>query len=180
MAKLTPKQKRFVDEYLKDLNATQAAERAGYSDPSIGRRLVTKSHVSDYIQKREADRARRTELTQDRVLQELAAIALADIADFARIEKRWRHNLQGDLVEYGAVEFTPTLEIPKTKRGAIMAIKQGASGIEVKFNDKVRALELMGKHLGMFGADDANTADALARLDAILSGVGRKMDADEH
>lgn len=51
MARLTDKQKRFVAEYLVDLNATQAAKRAGYKDPNIGRQLITKNNVSAAIQK---------------------------------------------------------------------------------------------------------------------------------
>lgn len=65
---LTPKQSAFVDEYLKDLNATKAAGRAGYSDPNIGRQLITKPNVADAIAVRMSEREKRTEITQDYVL----------------------------------------------------------------------------------------------------------------
>ena len=69
MAKLTPKQKRFVAEYLVDLNATQAAGRAGYKDPNIGRQLITKNNVAEAIRKAMADREERTGVTQDWVVR---------------------------------------------------------------------------------------------------------------
>jgi phage terminase small subunit len=72
--KLTEKQKRFVDEYLKDLNASAAARRAGYKAPEIGRRLVTKSHVAAAIAERQKDRQERTEVTQDFVVTNLKTI----------------------------------------------------------------------------------------------------------
>ena len=80
VAKLTDKQKRFVDEYLVDLNATAAAKRAGYSEKSASRiaiELLNKTHVSAEIQKRQAKLRGKLEITQERVLEELAAIAFA-------------------------------------------------------------------------------------------------------
>lgn len=78
---LTPKQARFVDEYLIDLNATQAATRAGYSGKTAneqGARLLANASVTAAITARQAERSERTEITQDRVLEELWAIATAD------------------------------------------------------------------------------------------------------
>lgn len=72
--KLTEKQKRFVDEYLIDMNASAAARRAGYKAPEIGRRLVTKSHVAAAIAERQKDRQERTEVTQDFVVTNLKTI----------------------------------------------------------------------------------------------------------
>lgn len=78
---LTPKQARFVDEYLIDLNATQAAIRAGFSEKtaySQGQRLLKNVEVQAAIAARQAERANRTEITQDRVLAELWKMATAD------------------------------------------------------------------------------------------------------
>lgn len=72
--KLTPLQSRFVDEYLIDLNATGAASRAGYSDGSIGRQLITLPHVAEAIQKAKKRRERRTQITADYVLKGLQEI----------------------------------------------------------------------------------------------------------
>lgn len=178
MRELTPKQKKFCDEYLIDLNATQAAARAGYKDPNIGRQLITKNNVLNYIQKRLEERQQRTEITQDRVLQELANIGFYDVADYVRIEERDGINRVGQKVKYKSVELSPTEQIPRDKRAAIAGIKQGANGIEIKFSDKLRALELLGKHLGMFNTRDENNEEALSKLDRILFGINKVMDGD--
>lgn len=130
MAKLTEKQKRFVQEYLVDLNATAAAKRAGYSEKSASRiavELLNKTQVSAEIQKQQAKRQKRVEITQEKVLEELAAIAFANGADFATVNQN------------GIVRITPTSELPEEKRKAIASIKEGQYGTEVKVHDKVKA-----------------------------------------
>lgn len=85
MAKLTEKQKRFCDEYLIDLNATQAAIRAGYSARTAneqGARLLANVSVQEYIARKMAERSRRTGVNQDRVVLELAKIAFVKIPRF--------------------------------------------------------------------------------------------------
>lgn len=137
-AKLTPKQKRFVDEYLIDLNATQAAARAGYRDPNIGRQLITKNNVQKEIQRRSKDLQQRTEITQDRVLQELAAVGFARGTDYAEISPD------------GTVHLIPTEQLNTQQKAAVLGIRETRDGVEIKLADKVRALELLGKHLGLF------------------------------
>jgi len=144
MAKLTPKQARFIEEYLIDLNATQAAIRAGYKETTayaIGAENLKKPQIAAKIAAEMAARSRRTEITQDRVLTELAKIGFADISDFVAVE-----GVGGFL----QVRVKPTADVPPEKLGAVAAIKNGAYGIEIKLNDKVKALELLGRHLGMF------------------------------
>ena len=80
--KLTEKQKRFVEEYLIDLNATQAAIRAGYSPKTAneqGTQNLAKLSIQDAVAKAMAERSRRTGINQDRVLQELAKLAFVKI-----------------------------------------------------------------------------------------------------
>ncbi len=74
---MTPRQRRFVEEYLVDLNATQAAKRAGYN-PGWGRELVHKPEVAAAIEKAQAKRAQRTRVSADRVVTELAKVAFGD------------------------------------------------------------------------------------------------------
>ena len=81
MAKLTPKQERFIDEYLIDLNATQAAVRAGYSPKysnSNAPKLLQITAIQVAIQKRRDELSRKAEITQERVLEEYARIAFFD------------------------------------------------------------------------------------------------------
>lgn len=81
---LTPKQKLFVDEYLVDLNATQAAIRAGYSEKtaySIGNENLMKPEIAKAIQNAQQKRQERTEITQDCVVQEIADNAFRPASD---------------------------------------------------------------------------------------------------
>lgn len=160
--KLTPKQRCFVQEYLVDLNATQAAIRAGYSKKTadkIASELLGKTRVAAAIQEAMLLRQRRTEITQDRVLAELAAVAFANGADFASVAS-----------EAGRVVFVPTEQLTPEKKKAISSISEGKFGTEVKTYDKIRALELLGKHLGMFGEKSgAVTQEQNNLLEAIKS-----------
>ena len=140
---MTKKQKRFVNEYLIDLNATRAYKVAY---PSVkkdetaaqaGSRMLRNVKVAAYIQERMEERQKRTEITQDRVLQELAAIAFAKATDYAEIKNE-------------CVRIRDTAELDEQQIRALAGIEEGKFGIKVKLNDKEKALELLGRHLGMF------------------------------
>lgn len=140
---LTEKQKLFADEYLIDLNATRAYKAAYKSckkDETAnvnGSKLLRNTKVAKYIEERMNERSKRTEITQDNVLRELATIAFANITDVVTIEN-------------GTVYIKDTKDIPKSLLPAIESIKEGKNGIEIKFYSKDRSLELLGRHLGMF------------------------------
>ena len=91
------------------------------------------------------------------MLRELKSIGFADINDFARIKENIYTDDKGEQKQFQSVELTPTDNITSEKRRAIAGIKQGANGIEIKMNDKLKALELLGKHLGMFEEQDSET-----------------------
>lgn len=163
--KLTDKQKKFIEEYLIDLNATQAAIRAGYKTKypdRIGHELLEKTRVKEAIQEAIKKREERTNITQDKVLQELASIGFARIDDFLRVddfevitgyepdEESNSDKLKPIKKKIRAVEIYKTDEIDKRKIKAISEIKETKEGISLKLNDKLKALELLGKHLGMF------------------------------
>lgn len=163
--KLTAKQQRFCDEYLVDLNATQAAIRAGYSEKTAceqGARLLANVKVQKYIQKRKNDRVERTEITQDMVLLELANIAFSNAADYAAVVEKDAtiqcengsvmplYDTEGNPVKYRTVEPVLTADLTESQKRALSVIKKGRDGFEIKPYDKIRALELLGKHLGMF------------------------------
>ena len=141
--KLTPKQKLFADEYLIDLNATRAykvAYKSCKKDETAwvnGSKLLRNTKVANYIKERMDERSKRTEITQDNVLRELATIAFANVTDFVTIEN-------------GVVIVKDTKDIPKKLLPAIASIKEGKNGIEVSFYSKDKSLELLGRHLGMF------------------------------
>lgn len=144
---LTEKKKIFCDEYLIDLNGTRAYKIAypnikNDNTASVAAsRLMKEPEVAVYIKKRIQDRQKRTEITQDWVLEELRKIASVNGTDFARIVIK-----NG----YPEVELIATDKIPEEKKAAIASIKQGKYGINIESYDKVKALELLGRHLGMF------------------------------
>lgn len=159
--KLTERQEQFCNEYLIDLNATQAAIRAGYKEKtaySAGQRLLKHVEIQKRIQQLKNERSERTEISQDRVLKELAAIAFANATDFVQVTEKPLYNSDGEKVldNSGKIIMIPYVEITETEKlkpeqkKAIASIKQGRNGIEVKLNDKTKALELLGRHLGMW------------------------------
>src|SRR5690606_25369157 len=84
MAELTDKQKRFCEEYLIDLNATQAAIRAGYSEKTAneqGSQNLAKLSIQEYLQERKKQIQNKIEVSQDRVVQELAKLSFVDIRE---------------------------------------------------------------------------------------------------
>lgn len=144
MAKLTPKQQTFVDEYLVDLNATQAAIRAGYSvrrASEIGHQLLQKTTVKHAIDKAMAERSRRTGITQDRVLRELAKVAFVNPTDVINMDEA---TVRGD------ANREDTAAIASVKVKIIPGEEGDIVEREVKICDKLKALELIGKHIGMF------------------------------
>lgn len=190
MARLTEKQKRFVEEYLVDLNATQAAIRAGYSAKTadrIGPELLGKTCVSAEIQRAIQARQQRTEITQDMVLRELAKVAFSNGSDFARVVSRTvptqtvdeDGNIREGVDRVQSVELVDTDDIAPDKRAAIAGIKQGKFGIEVSSYDKVKALELLGKHLGMFNERATQQEQENDLVEKLLSGTEEDIDTDD-
>ena len=141
---LMPRQQRFVEEFLVDLNATKAAERAGYSPRtaySQGQLLLKNVEVQGAIHDAMEARLERTEITQDMVLRELAGIAFNDMADVAT----WGADglKLKDMADLAPEVRKSVAEVSETK-----TVHGGT--VRVKFHDKLAALTLLGKHLGMF------------------------------
>lgn len=210
MAKLADKQKRFVVEYLVDLNATQAAIRAGYSPKTAteqGARLLTNVKVQEAIQKAMQDREQRTVVTADRVVQELWNIVTADANDIVELRRCccrycWGNNNRYQLTAnemkarkdsyaieaakaaqegkpiavfdpLGGIGFDATKEpnpacpecfgvgvtkpffkdtrkLPPGVKSLYAGVKVTKDGVEVRMHSKDKAMELLGRHLGMF------------------------------
>jgi phage terminase small subunit len=150
MAKLTPKQKRFVDEYLIDLNATQAAIRAGYSEKTanvIGCENLMKPNIQSYIRERQQMMEKRTEITQDRVLKEYAKIAFLDPRNFFYENGKPKAitDLDGDTAAaLAGMDVLEEFEGFGEERTFIGYTKK------YKIADKIKALDSIAKHLGMF------------------------------
>lgn len=172
---LTAKQQRFVDEYLVDLNATQAAARAGYSKKTAneqGSRLLANVSVSAAIRQGMNARSGRVEITQDMVLKELAKIGFSDIRKVVRWGETMVRMVDSeedsaeDMVPYHGLALIDATEIDDDTAGAIAEVSQGRDGLKVKLHDKKGALVDIGRHLGMFSAPGHPELDAeLKRLE---------------
>lgn len=149
MSELTPKQQRFVDEYMKDLNATQAAIRAGYSARTAewqGPQLLGKPHVAKAVQDAKAQRSERTKIDADWVLRRLADQADADMSDLyteggtLKPVKDWPEVWRKGLV--AGVEVIEEYE--RSDDGGRELIGHTK---KVKLFDRMKNLELIGKHV---------------------------------
>lgn len=141
---MTKKQKRFVEEYLIDLNATQAAIRAGYSPDTaqqMGSENLSKPVIKNAIDKAIAERCRRTGINQDRVIQEIAKLAFLNPIDVIDMD---------EATIKGEANRDDTACIASVKVKVIPGEDGNITEREVKTYDKLKALELLGKHLGMF------------------------------
>jgi phage terminase small subunit len=142
---LTPRQQRFVEEYLIDPNGHQAALRAGYS-PRGARQTVTHllkhPEIAQAIRRGMEARAERMRLDADRVLAELARIAFADIGNF---------------VDWGpeGVTLKPKQALTPEDRAAVAEIASGAgrygAGPRLRLHSKPRALDAIARHFGLYG-----------------------------
>lgn len=166
MSGLTAKQQRFIEEYLVDLNATKAAERAGYSKKTaraIGAENLTKPDIAAAIEKAKRERAQTTGITAARVLEELAAIAFSDLGEMVSFSE-------------GGIVFKPAAAIPERARRALAAVKikrdlgsdqrPPFETVEFKLWDKVGALRQLAEHLGLVH----EVQELLERIRAIEDG----------
>ena len=142
-AKLTEKQQRFVDEYLIDLNATQAAIRAGYSAKTAdvqGSRMLANCKVQQAISIAMAERSKRTGINQDRVVLELARIAFVKMTDIIDSDGKIKDDATDD--DLACIE---SVKYKSSESDTGLSVER-----EVKISSKLKALELLGKHLGMW------------------------------
>lgn len=192
---MTDAQKRFCDEYLIDLNATRAYKVAypnckkDETASAAGSRMLGNVKVQEYISKKQKQIEKRTEVTQDMVIKELSAIAFSKASDYAKLKKMKRNipifDEEGTIVdykeeEYTGIEFTPTDELSEEQKKALSGIKQGKFGLEVNSCDKVRALELLGRHLGIFNDKlDLNVKEKEEKKNAISDILNQMQNVDD-
>ena len=177
MAGLTPRQERFVEEYLRDLNATQAAIRSGYSVRTAneqGARLLANDSVADAVARAKAERSARLGLTQDRVLQELAAVAFARMPDFAEWGDDGQINLKPSdgLTEDQAAAVAQVTETEKFIKSVDKGEQLMSRERSIKLHDKLAALKLLGQHIGMFAERHTVTLEIKREAQEIAEELG--------
>ncbi len=175
---MTPKQERFVAEYLIDLNAAAAARRAGYSERTANRegsRLLSKVDIQAASQAAQAQRAFNVDITAARLLREVALVAYSDI---------------GEIIDFSGVEpkLRPVNTIPESARRAISSfkVKRHVEGtgdaarevevIEFRLWSKDSAHEKLMKHLGLLKETIEIKGGRLVLIEEIVDGDAPKSD----
>lgn len=164
---LNRRQILFTLEYLQDLNATQAAIRAGYSERtaySIGQENLKKPEIAAAIQNAMRAREKRTEVTADNVIKELAAVAFARIDEYLT----WGP---------GGLELKASGSLTHKQLAAVSEVTETPSrhgkNVRFKLADKLRALELLGEHLGIFDVSDRSDKTLLEAMhEAMTADMG--------
>jgi phage terminase small subunit len=151
--KLTPKQQKFCEEYMIDLNGTQAAIRAGYSAKTAveqSSRLLINVKIANAISELKQKLSAKTGVTAERLINELAKIGFSNIQDY----------VSGDNL------ITDISKIPKEQAACIESIKtvttveeygkvkNTRTQVSIKLYSKINSIELMGKHIGLFERDN--------------------------
>ncbi len=173
LSSLPIKRRRFVEEFCVDWNATQAAIRAGYSEKtaySQGQRLLKHVEIQAAIAEEQDRLAERTRISRERVVKELARTGFADMRQFARWSPDGVSLVDSEEL---SPDDTPAVSEVVTEH-KIITNKDGEivgerTNTKVKLHDKHRALELIGKHLGMWSGSGG---DDIGRLtDTFLAGA---------
>lgn len=182
---MTDKEQRFAEEYLVDLNATQAAIRAGYSETSahsIGFDNLRKPEIDSMIQKLKAERSKRTEITADRTLQEIAKRAYNGFSAFIRVDKDGQPQI--DLSACGADQLdclteTSTETVWEKDGDDLTRVRKA----KIKAADNGKYLEMLMRHLGQFNDKsevkhefNLTTEERADRLAAILDAGRARRD----
>jgi phage terminase small subunit len=159
---LTPKQRRFIDEYMIDPNATQAAIRAGYSKKTakeIGCQLLTKLNIQEEIKRRQADLAAKFRITQEKIVAELAKLGFSNMGDYMKCTEG------GDpYFDYASLTREQKAALEEVTVGSwIKGKDQLVKKIKFKLADKISALEKLGRHLGMFKEEGQGSAGNVDR-----------------
>lgn len=178
---MNTKKSRFAQEYIIDLNATKAAVRAGYSEKtaySIGQRLLKNVEVQAEIQRLMSQRVERTEVDADYVVNRLIEIDQMDVLDImddamslkpvSEWPKSWRQYLSG-------FDLADMFEGSGDDRKMVGILKK------IKWPDKIKNLELLGRHLGVFkdklevtgpngGPVNLSTEERAAKISELLGG----------
>ena len=180
---MTDAQKRFCDEYLIDLNATRAYKvaykrcKSDLTARTNGSKLLTNTNIQEYISKKQKQIEKRTEVTQDMVIKELAKIAFLDIRKLYTDNGQLKNVADLDSDTAGAISSLETLE---EYDGYGDDREKIGDTQKVKLLDKTKALELLGRHLGIFNDKlDVNVKEKQEKKNAISDILNQMQDVDD-
>lgn len=149
---MTDQRKRFCDRYIQTLNAKESAIYAGYSEhtaASQGWQLLQEDEIQEYLSEKRKEFALKTDISIERVLNEYKKIAFSDIREICTVDGGLKDLSQLDDDSAGAIASIKSFEVKSSEN------QQLGTNREIKLHDKIRALEALGKHLGLFEADNS-------------------------
>jgi len=155
--KLTPKQEFFCKEYIIDLNATQAAIRAGYSKATakdIACQNLAKLNIQDKIAELKAKRSDKVEVKAEDVLRQLKILSNSNIANYVEYVTRKVEVSVGLFKDLKILEFKTFDKLTEDQLLCIESIKEGKHGIELKLHGKEWTIEKINKHIGFYEVDN--------------------------
>lgn len=150
---MTPKEKRFCEEYLVDLNATQAAIRAGYSEDtarSIGSENLTKPDIAELVSQLQIERSDKTKVTAQMVVNELAKLGFSNIKNYFTDD--WNIKNVDEITEEQAAAISSVEKVITVTRGETFETEK--TTIKFRLHDKKGSLDSLGKHTGVFEKDN--------------------------
>ncbi len=169
---MTDKQQAFCEEYLIDLNATQAAIRAGYAVNSAneqGCQTLAKLNIQAEIQRLKDERSKRTEIKADNVVKELGKLAFSNIQDYLVVDEDGETHLKSfDEIERATLAAIESIKISTTKN---KDDSREYTTTQFKLCNKLNALEQLGKHLGIYEKDNDQKRLTIVDIMAIV-GIG--------
>jgi len=165
---LSPMMRRFVEEYPKDLNASRAAIRAGYSEKGAsvrGNWLLSQEKVVKALRIEFEKMTRRNRIDQDKVIREVAKLAYSNIADFVK----WSDS---------GITLTPSQYLSKSDTAVIKEVSETTgpktSTVRIKLYDKPQALLMLCRYLGILDREDEGSkADPKKTADAVRAELGK-------
>lgn len=180
---MTDAQKRFCDEYLIDLNATRAYKVAyprckkDETANAASSRMLRNVKVQEYISEKQKEIEKRTEVTQDIVIKELAKIAFLDIRKLYTENGQLKNVADIDSDTAGAISSLETLE---EYEGYGDDREKIGDTQKVRLLDKTKALELLGRHLGIFNDKmDVNVKEKEEKKNAISDILNQMQSVDD-
>lgn len=181
---MDPRHQAFSDHFLLSFNATEAAKAVGYSPKTatqIGYQLLRREDVQQYLAERRAAVSASAGVTLERVVTELARVALSDMRDAISWGTRPVNIGNGVEIEMAYAEPKDSASLSPDVSAAVAEVSQGKTGFKLKMHSKTAALDMLMKHLGGYERDNEQKADGITRLIEAAQGaalpLGRKQES---
>ena len=164
--KLTPRHRKFIDFYIESGNASASYVKAGYAENNShisASRLLSNVNIQEYLEKRRAEVAKSSNITAEKIIQELAKIAFLKSSDVFKYEDEEVILPSGQTTTKKVAYLKPQSELPDNVDSAISSIRETKHGVEIKLHDKQKALEALSKYVGLSNDAEITKAKAIKK-----------------